>query len=276
MTKLTHPQLEVTLTGLLLFPLGSVPLLGSEHFWSGWKQATCMPDACFCEAIRGGWMGQPVNVLSSLTFVVVALVVLAAGRHQSQSTQHLRLPLLIKPGLLLTYAAALALVGLGSAFYHASLTFVGQVTDVLGMYLIATFAVLYGLFRRGVITRFPFVVWFVGANIILLALQIAVPVLRRYVFAALILAVLGVEYYVRQHACSQFRTRYIAMAISSLAAGFALWVLDITRTLCWPMSVFQGHALWHVSGALASYYLYKYYASETAKPALLVPEETLR
>jgi hypothetical protein len=35
----------------------------------------------------------------------------------------------------------------GSAFYHASLTFVGQFFDVMGMYFIASFIMLYNISR---------------------------------------------------------------------------------------------------------------------------------
>jgi len=41
------------------------------------------------------------------------------------------------------YGYALVATGLGSYFYHASLTFAGQVADMTGMYLVITFALLY-------------------------------------------------------------------------------------------------------------------------------------
>ena len=41
------------------------------------------------------------------------------------------------------YGYALVAVGLGSYFYHASLTFAGQVCDMSGMYFLITFALLY-------------------------------------------------------------------------------------------------------------------------------------
>jgi hypothetical protein len=58
---------------------------------------------------------------------------------------------------------------------------------------------------------------------------------------------------------------FIQVAALTLIAAFVLWVLDLTKILCAPNSWLQGHALWHVLGALAAGFLYLYYRSETAK-----------
>ena len=60
------------------------------------------------------------------------------------------------------FTGALALVGLGSAFYHSSLTFVGQVFDVSGMYLIATFILLHRLGPKWGVSPMKGVLGFVG------------------------------------------------------------------------------------------------------------------
>jgi hypothetical protein len=56
-----------------------------------------------CEALRDGWLGQPVNTLSSLAYVVAGAYVLRRGGP--------RLP-----------ALALAAVGAGSVLYHGPMT----------------------------------------------------------------------------------------------------------------------------------------------------------
>jgi hypothetical protein len=56
-----------------------------------------------CEALRDGWLGQPVNTLSSLAYVVAGAYVLWRGGP--------RVP-----------ALALAAVGVGSVLYHGPMT----------------------------------------------------------------------------------------------------------------------------------------------------------
>ena len=64
--------------------------------WEGWQLATCMPDDCFCEAVRDGAVRQPSNTWSSLTFCVAALAML--------------------PGVLVLGAVALLIAGLRPAW----------------------------------------------------------------------------------------------------------------------------------------------------------------
>lgn len=65
--------------------------------------------------------------------------------------------------------------------------------------------------------------------------------------------------------------RYLAAAVLVLTAGFAAWTLDITRLVCAPASVLQGHALWHVAGAAAALLLFRYYASAGTTDGPAVP-----
>ena len=190
--------------------------------------ATCLPDACFCEAVRTGFIAQPANTWSSLAFVFVGAWILARSPMKR-------------------YGAATIAIGLGSAFYHASLTFVGQVADIFGMYLLVTFMLV---FRAGR--------WFgplyIALNLALLAAQVAFPQSRRYLFAAVIAAVLIVETRARVN-----ERKWLYWALAAMSGGFVLWILDITKRWCDPRSLLQGHALWHVLGAVAAWCLFRYY-----------------
>ena len=58
-------------------------------------------------------------------------------------------------------------------------------------------------------------------------------------------------------------------SLVSILIAASIWILDITDKLCSPTSIFQGHALWHILGALSIFLGYLYYRSET----FLTPEE---
>ena len=217
--------------------------------FDGWRAATCMPDACFCEAIRDGLIRQPVNAASSLAFVVVALLVLRASKTMN------------------VFAFAMAVIGFGSAFYHASLTFIGQFFDVMGMYLIATYVIVFAIGRLRSLSRGRFVAIYLAMNGMLAWGLWQYPGARRYAFAAVLLAGLATESFARAQSEHKPDGRKLVSAVVLLTAGFIIWVLDITRTLCSPESIAQGHALWHILGAASSWQLFRYYQTVPQHPA---------
>jgi hypothetical protein len=193
--------------------------------------------------VRAGAIAQPANFWSSFAFVLVAILLWVKGG----------------PRL---YATALFLVGVGSAAYHGSLTFAGQVADMSGMYFVATFAILHGLQRRGALEGGAAAVAFAVSNGLLVWGQLTWPDARRYVFAALIVGMLMAE---RGTGWS----RHLKWAIVIFTAGFGFWIVDKTHLLCAPESLAQGHAAWHLAGAAAGWLLDKHLFGLTkqTKPA---------
>lgn len=193
--------------------------------------ATCYPDHCFCESIHASGFLQPSNTISSLIFVAAAIYVAYHYRNLFGCV----------------YAVLLALIGFGSAYYHAHLDFVGQTIDNLGMYLLMTFVILSVMSS----SRKKFLAWFVLLNATLLSLVIYLPVTRRYLTGGLVLILIWL---IRSRNIDRkvFWTGVLLMAIA-----FTIWVFDITRVWCLPDSWFQGHAIWHILTALAAVLLFK-------------------
>ena len=225
--------------------------------------ATCRPDHCFCEAIGSGAVAQPTNAWSSLAFVLAGLWIALVPVASSERDEH-RNRMVSEPAYRRLYGCALAAIGLGSYYYHASLNFAGQVCDMSGMYLLITFALLYGVARRSRIRTGAAMVTYMVWNAALLGFQMTFPGMRRYVFALLVLGVLGMETRYRMTSGVSIESLWLSRAAILLGLAFLVWVLDITKVVCSPESTLQGHALWHVLGALAGWCLYRYYESETA------------
>ncbi|MGQ9815160.1 MAG: ceramidase domain-containing protein [Candidatus Roseilinea sp.] len=248
-----------------LIALASVVFSLADVSWAGWQPATCMPDDCFCEAIRPGPIAQPVNTYSNLAFVLVGLLILGASpaRPVTAGPADGRANLMLsQPAYPIVLGASTVVIGLGSLFYHASLSFAGQWFDVMGMYLLATFMALYGLARIRPMRGWLFALIYAAVNGVLGALLIAVPEIRRQIFAGLILAVIALEGWITLRRRPPMRYAYFGAALVSFAAAYAIWLLDNARVLCAPGSVLQGHALWHIGGALAAGLIYAYYRSE--------------
>jgi dihydroceramidase len=231
-------------------------LLSRADASAAWRAASCMPDHCFCEAVRAAGVRQPANAWSSLAFVVAGFWILGSG---SLSRSNL---ISSRPVHRIVLGIAVVLIGYGSAFYHATLSFAGQFVDVFGMYLLAVFIVLYAWSRLRPLSDLAMVGLYVGINTALAVLLIAVPAVRRYAFGVLLLTGLALEMRVRRTRPAAVEGRWLTATVLVMAIGFAAWVFDIRRIVCSPESVLQGHALWHLAGAAASLLLFRYYASE--------------
>jgi hypothetical protein len=242
------------LVALVLIPLSSLPAP-----WSMWRTATCMPDACFCEALGTGFVRQPIDTWSNLAFVLVGLLILEDVLRLSSNRSNL---LAQRRTYGVVYAVAVILIGLGSWFYHASLTFVGQWFDVMGMYLLGTFMVLYNFARLRPLSSRTFALSYVLFNLALALSLIVVPELRRYLFGLLLVATIALEVVIRRRSVTQIRTGFFIAALSIYVLAQLIWTLDLNHIVCDPTGLLQGHALWHILTAASAGLLYLYYRSE--------------
>jgi hypothetical protein len=212
--------------------------------WTGWSLATCMPASCFCEALHDGLVRQPANTYSCAAFLVGGLAVAYRGRSAAGAT------FIATPSGSLAYAAVLVVLGLGSAFYHASLTLLGQWTDVQAMYLLASIIFVANAARLGAWSSKVSWAAYLALNVLPAAALLAWPEGRRFVFAAMLVAAIASQLILEKRTTG--RSRMLLAALGVLVAGGAVWVADITGTVCAPDSVFQGHAVWHFACAGAA------------------------
>jgi hypothetical protein len=228
--------------------------------WSTQRPATCLPYGCFCEAIRDQLVRQPANAVSALAFVFVGLLILLAFRPNDASTN----PIRSQRVYTVLFGSAAMIIGIGSLLYHASLTFWAQTVDVLGMYLIVTLIIVYGMARLTSVSSSISASVYVAGNAVLLGGLIVFPEARREAFALLVVVAVGLELVARRRDVLEYRTGWFWAAVLLLVAASAVWTADITRTVCAPGSWLQGHALWHVAGAGAVWLMFQYYRSGEA------------
>ena len=238
-----------------------------DYSWSNWKSASCMPDACFCEAIHSGAIAQPSNTWSSFGFVLIGLLVVSHSRQVSSlKAKPKKLnPMTVQLSYAVVYGISLVIIGLGSVCFHASLTFFGQIIDIMGMYLLVSFMLIYNISRMYPIKQGSFFFAYLVLNLVLMYVQIQFPAIRRYTFATMIVAALVIEYQMKKKKNPSINKLFFQAALLALGIGFCIWTLDVTNVLCAPNSWAQGHAIWHILGAIATGFLYLYYRSENVE-----------
>jgi len=236
-----------TIIGLITLP---------PTVWNVWTPATCLKTGCFCESANAhSPIRQPANTVSSLMFVFSGMIVLA---QMNQNNPVRRLPDIYTAIM----GIAAIIIGVGSAFYHASLTFIGQFFDVFGMFLLAAFALVYAWERIWDLRLTTTLSLYLALNLFLSWLQIAIPDTRRYAFAIVLVVALMFEYYFRLKAKPSIEVKWLSIGIGLLTLAYMIWILDNTRLVCFENSLLQGHAAWHILGAVSGLFLYRYYVSE--------------
>jgi hypothetical protein len=262
--------LAALVTGLAWLGLRWV-LVGLEGWAERARPATCLATHCFCEAVGSRPVLQPSNTLSSLAYVAVgtwAVLALLRVRGVPGPRRLTGSARLLVPGV----ALVLALVGLSSAVYHATLTFLGQYLDVLSMYLLGVLLLSGALVRAGWVPRGAGIGLFVVLVAALAVAQAWYPESRRVLFGLVLLP--GILLELRPGTSHLPRgdagRRTLWVGVGLLVVGYGLWVLDQARLVCWPDSPLQGHAAWHVLTAAAGVTLLVHYVQSSGRP---VPEQ---
>jgi len=230
----------------------------------GWLGPDVGRGANFCEA-GTGLIRQPANTFSNVGFVAAG--VLIAWHASVPGNVGRRLS--TYPWLATAIACVVVLLGPGSAAMHATQSALGGHLDMLSMYLVASFAAAYAAMR-----------WWRGGTRLLMAAFAAgvafcelvglwraeLPVVMyagNVAFALLLIAAVVLEVRIVRRGEAHARRAYAVASLASMLTAFAIWNAS-KAWLCDPYSLIQGHAIWHVLGAVSAYFLYRYYASERA------------
>jgi hypothetical protein len=255
----------VRAAGALLFTVlaawGTLALLGIlGPDWTRYLPASCLATHCFCEAPHAGLVLQPANSWSSLGFVFAGAWIMLHGPSASREAP-------FSGWTALWFGVTSIVIGVGSFLLHATLTLWGQFNDVLGMYLLGGFILSYALQRWRRLSAGAAIALYLVTCAILIGSLWIMPETRRWFFAVALLAAIAVEFMFARPLRAGIQVKWFVYGLIANIVAFGIWILDNTRTLCAPQSWLQGHAVWHLLGAAAVYFTYRYYRSEQGLPA---------
>jgi Ceramidase len=207
---------------------------------------------------------QSMNTYSNLAYfffgVLILLMALEDNKDRGLSTLNRLQEFPLLSGFM---GFCFIYLSFGSAFFHASLTWVGQRMDMNGTYSISIGLLGIGLYH--VLHKIPFSngqkkLWVGALFVLLLAfIKLHLMVSSGVLLPALILAnlTLTIVHYV------QFRKeRSILLPLLSLVLmviAVKIRTLDVQKVGCDPYSWYQGHSVWHLLTAMSSFCSYFFF-----------------
>jgi hypothetical protein len=225
------------------------------------RPADCFPSHCFCENIGRGIVRQPIDAYSNVIYVIVGVYIIFHLIYFSKDRLKYSKITNLPRKILYVLAFASIAVGFGSFLYHAKFNFLGEQLDDDSMYLVGSFLLLssFSHFKKFAANRF--VLSYVLLNIFLEILILIHPLVRGLALGLLIVSMLFWEnknYKLNKNKLD----RSLVTGVLLFVFGYAIWILDYTKIFCFPYSIFQGHAVWHILTGLAIYFMYSYQESE--------------
>jgi len=243
--------------------------------WTGLPDSCVLdtPDTCYCEAfdaakVLAGAPGvrQPVNTWSNLYAILTSLLVAIFVYADRKALGSAPPPncMRSKSAVPDLYVFAVLFLGLGSMWFHGSLTWWGGVVDGVSMYLFAAFLPFYSIRRMWDSSLFFWLGY--SLTVILFSVLHALQIVPSFVISILVVAYLAVEItiWIRSGKVMQGKISTILhwlFAIASiLAATFFWWASQTGNFMCHPNSLFQPHGLlWHPLAGIMAVLLYFYW-----------------
>lgn len=236
----------------------------SGTFWEGMTISKSALKVEYCEFNHPEkFFHQPMNTYSNLFYFFFGILILLISREDALSQGINANRLAAFPLLSALMGFCFIYLSFGSAFFHASLTWMGQRVDMNGTYGVSLTLVgigLYHVFHKITFSKRPKILYAIALCILIgsfypIALMVSSSILLPFLIL-LLLILIGINYV-------QFRKeRSIILAILSFACivvALKIRTLDVQKIGCDPFSLYQGHALWHFLTATSSFCSYAFF-----------------
>jgi len=228
-------------TGLLLGIFLTLDFLLDSSVWTGMKVNQSAITVEYCEFNHPERLfHQPINTYSNLIYFFYGLVIFQlalkdfnfVGIKGVNSVRN-------APYLSILLAANFIYLSFGSAFFHSSLTWIGQRVDMNATYGLTLSLICIGMVQVVVKKE--------------LSKQIQIATVL-----GMLLLIVGFLPLALQIS-SQRSPLLLILSFVLLALAIQVRTLDVAKINCDPLSIWQGHALWHFLTATSSLCMYFYF-----------------
>ena len=217
-----------------------------------------MARGCWCEAPRiGEWILEPVNTWTNLSFVFFGIFILQRALVKKRADH-----VLTNHFYTTVFGLGMIFLGLGSGFFHASRTFLGEWIDILGMYIVSMYFLLYNFVRTKHLDNQKFLTLYltgltIGGAIIYFFPRFAI------VFFGMQLAFIFIHCLVIQRKFNHHvQMKFFYWAAGLFIVAMTSWILDRTRVVCFPYANMNGHGIWHLLNGVVAYLVYRFFVSD--------------
>lgn len=237
----------------------------SGDIWEGMTLSKSSINVEYCELNNtASFFHQKMNTYSNLAYFFIGVFILQIALFDKANQKSTSLNKLQGfPSLSMFMALCFVYLCFGSAFFHASLTLLGQRVDMNGTYSISIALLgisIYHFVPEKLASR-NFKVLYISilAVILLLFLPLAPRVSSGKLIPILVLSLTTLKLiYFFLHR----KERYFFLII--LSFGFLYYAIqirtmDVQKVNCDPLSWYQGHSLWHVLTAISSFVSYAFF-----------------
>lgn len=206
-------------------------------FWYDIAEKAGAADNHLCEQVTCGIASGPVNTVSNLAYLLVALSLWKKNRQ---------------------FSVFVFLLGIISIFSHASLIYPALILDLsMSLTLVAWLIV----WRLKIQKPLVYVMSFFAGAVLFFHLLISF----HYPYAWIIGASAGVMI-IAEFKFGSWTSRNFRIALLLILGAFLFSALDLHESFCRPSFVVQGHAVWHLFTAIALIYLERHYSDLGKQP----------
>lgn len=155
----------------------------------------------------------------------------------------------------LGYAAVI--LGIFSAFFHATGTRLGELLDIAGMWMFLTTCLGLSLEKKNYLSGRRVIPLVIALTIVATLICVINISLNIPLFLALVVSIAALEFW----QASRKDFKWLLRSVTVLVIAYAIWNLDFYKILCNPDNhILSGHGVWHLLCGLAFYFIYKHYA----------------
>ncbi len=261
--KFAFQSLAITFAMLLVWIFFNSVLTGS--LWEGMEISKSALTVEYCEFNdTSKFFHQSMNTYSNLVYFFFGMFICLIAK-QDLANQELKSTnrLANFPELSFLIGISFIYLSFGSAFFHASLTWLGQRVDMNGTYglsisilLIALYCVFHKIElsktakRNLIIFALVLIICFYQIAL-LISSSILLPI---FILSAWVL--ITINYF----QLSKERSLILALiSIVSIVIALKIRTMDVQKINCDPYSIYQGHSLWHFLAGLSSFCSYAFF-----------------